>query len=55
MGYLQVLVAAEDVAKTVVITPFALFEFVQMPFDLKNRGMMFQPMMDHIFADTGNI
>jgi hypothetical protein len=46
-------VAAADipVPKTALITPFGLFEIVRMPFGLKNAGMTFQWMMDHIFAD----
>jgi Reverse transcriptase (RNA-dependent DNA polymerase) len=50
-GYLQVPVAAADIPKTALITPFGLFEFVRMPFGLKNAGMTFQLMMDAIFAD----
>jgi Reverse transcriptase (RNA-dependent DNA polymerase)/RNase H-like domain found in reverse transcriptase len=50
-GYLQVPVAAEDIPKTAVITTFGLFEFIRMPFGLKNAGMTFQRMMDQIFAD----
>jgi Reverse transcriptase (RNA-dependent DNA polymerase) len=48
-GYLQVPVAAVDIPKTALITPFGLFEFVCMPFGLKNAGMTFQQMMDNIF------
>jgi cleavage and polyadenylation specificity factor subunit 1 len=50
-GYLQVPVAAEDVAKTAVVTPFSLFKFIRMRFGLKNVGMTFHCMMDRIFAD----
>jgi cleavage and polyadenylation specificity factor subunit 1 len=43
--------AADDVKKTAVITPFGLFEFVRMPFGLQNAGQSFQRMMDVILAD----
>jgi hypothetical protein len=50
-GYYQVPVVAADAHKTAVITPFGLFEFTRMPFGLKNAGMTFQGLMDHIFFD----
>jgi hypothetical protein len=50
-GYYHVPIAVTDIAKTAVITTFGLFEFVYMPFELKNAGMTFQRFMDRIFFD----
>ena len=41
-------VAPADVHKTAVTTPFGLFEFVRMPFSLRNATQMFQHFMEQV-------
>ena len=47
-GCHQVLVAPDDIYKTVIITQFGLYKFLRMPFGLKNAAQAFQQLMDTV-------
>ena len=40
--------ATKDIPKTAIITPFGLFEFLRVPFDLANAAQAFQQLMDKV-------
>jgi hypothetical protein len=50
-GYHQIRMRESDQLATSFITPFSMYNYVSMPFGLRNAGATYQRCMLHMFGD----